>query len=186
MAVTLYDIKGNIFYNNDLQDKLAWCRKGEKMEVGFIREYGRKIGYDINPQKATNEFVPDLISTESNVLADLKTQHSPFFQAQSRFGIDPTYAVVFNVKDRDRYEKHYPDIDIIYFVDWVPIKADIHGKIYQIDPLFGIYKTSFKKLVSLLDRSKVHAYQQRVNDNKGNARDSYVFDIRDRIFERLV
>ncbi len=186
MATILYDNKGVVFNNYDLQNKLAWCKKGESMEHGFVREYGETIKYAINPEKSTNAFVPDLISTESQKLADLKTQHSPFFQAKVRYNIDPTFAVVFNVKDRERYENKYPDIDTLYFVDWIPVKAEIGGRIYEAQPHFGIYKASFSDLLTLLEKSQIHQYQQRVNDTKGNAKDSYIFDIRNEIFKRIM
>lgn len=185
MAHKFYDVNGNIFENKNVEDKIAWCRKGEKMEVGFIREYGQQIGYAMNPAKELNAFVPDLISTETQILADLKTQHSPFFQAPARYGIDARFAVVFNVKDRRRYEAKYPDIDIIYYVDWIPVRAEIYANRYEIEPLFGIYKTSFRQLLALLDRSKVHTYGKRIGD-KVNANDSYIFDIRNEIFQKLL
>ena len=183
---TLFDENGNIVSYHNLQDKSRWCRDGETMEQAFVREYGQVLGYIMNPVKVTNPYAPDLLSTGTNTLTDLKSQHSPFFKAGELYGIDPTYAVVFNVKDRERYEQQYPLIDILYFVDWVPVSADIFGRMYHVAPFRGIFKTSFQSLLTLLNRSRIHTYKQRMGDTKGNAKDSYVIDIRDTIFERLM
>jgi len=183
---TLFDVNGSIVSYHDLQDKSRWCRDGETMEQAFVRQNGQTLGYIMNPEKVTNPFVPDLLSTRTNTLTDLKSQHSPFFKAGELYGIDPTFAVVFNVKDRERYQQQYPLIDILYFVDWVPVSADIYGRKYHVAPLKGIYKTSFQNLLTLLNKSRIHTYKQRIGDTKGNAKDSYVIYVRDPIFERLM
>lgn len=184
MAITLYNSEGGIVTYHDLQDKRRWCKDGESLEQSFVRRYPH-LGYIINPEKANDPFVPDLLNTETNIITDLKSQHSPFFKSKVLYDIEPTYAVVFNLKDKERYERHYPSIDILYFIEWIPIRADIYGKVYSVQPHSGIYRTSFKNLLSLLVKSPIHSYQQRVSDTQGNAKDSYVLDIRNEIFERL-
>lgn len=185
MSVTLYDSEGNIVSYHDLQDKSRWCHDGESMEQSFVRRFP-ELGFRINPEKDTNPYAPDLINVTSKNRADLKGQHSPFFKAGDLYGVEPTYAVVFNLKDKQRYEKHYPEIDIVYYVDWLPIKADIYGKIYHVEPLKAVYITPFEKLNQLLNQSPLHSYQQRRHDNKGNAKESFVIDIRNEIFKKLV
>ncbi|WP_343704062.1 hypothetical protein [Chitinophaga sp.] len=183
MCTILYDKDGNELEYHNLQDKLHWCREGESKEQAFVRRYV-SLGYKMNPEKESNEYAPDLIST-TNVLTDLKSQHSPFFKAGERYGIDPNFAVVFNVKDKVRYKKEYPDIDILYYVDWIAVRANIYGKSYEVQPLIGVYRISFQDFLPILDGAPVHEYIQRKGDLRGNAKDSYVLDIRDPAFERL-
>ncbi|WP_300667078.1 hypothetical protein [Fluviicola sp.] len=185
MAITLFDVNNKIIEHHDLQDKLRWCVDGETKEQAFVRRYGLELGYQMNPTKVTDPYAPDLLFTKDNLLTDLKSQHTPFFKSQSLYGIEPTYAVVFNVKDKERYIEHYPNIDILYYIEWVALKADIYGKSFQVNPLVGVYRISFKNLLTILDDKKIHKYQQRVGDTKGNARDSYVIDIRNPLFEQI-
>jgi len=184
MAVIQYDKDNNILTYHDLQDKSRWCKEGESQEQSFVRRFS-ELGYDINPEKSKNPYAPDLIKKSTGLLADLKGQHSPFFKAEVLYGIEPTYAVVFNVKDKERYEQLYPNIEIVYYVDWVSVRALIWDKEYKVTPHCGVYRTTFSDLLELLKKSSIHSYQQRINDNKGNARDSYVLDIRNPIFQRL-
>lgn len=186
--MVLFDKYGNVWTYPDLQDKKRWCKEGESQEEAFVREYGEKIGYVMNPRKKEDRFAPDLLSTQTGVLADLKSQHSPFLKAMEFYRIEPTYAVVFNVKDKIRYEQYYPDIDIIYFVDWIVVRGEDerNGKAYTVDPLLGIYKISFRDLNKILSNAEIHEYKQRRNDQQGNARGSYVIDIRNNAFEKLL
>lgn len=186
MAVTLFDKDGNIIDLHDLQDKLHWCADGENQEQAFIRRYGSDLGYAMNPQKDNDPYAPDLLSTATGVLADLKSQHSPFFKAKELYNIDPTYAVVFNLKDKIRYAQNYPNIDILYYLDWIAVKADIHGRPFSVAPLCGVFRVPFWKFFNVLDGAPLHTYGQRRYDHKGNARSSYVVDIRNPAFEQLM
>jgi hypothetical protein len=185
MSTVLYDSENRIVSYHDLQDKRRWCKDGETLEQSFVRRFS-SLSYLINPEKEINPYAPDLLNSQTQKLTDLKSQHSPFFMAGRLFSIEPTFAVVFNVKDRVRYEEFYPHIDILYYIDWVPIKADINGKIFTVSSHKGVYKTSFMELLTILKKSPIHSYKQRVNDNVGNAKESYVIDIRNPIFKRLV
>jgi hypothetical protein len=186
MAIIFYDVDDNIVNQYDTEDKPRWCADGETKEHAFIRMWGGRIGYKMNPQKKYDKFLPDLISTQTSALADLKSQHTPFFTAMKTYGIEPKYAVVFNVKDRVRYDKLYPEIDIVYYVNWIAVKADIHGQIYQVSPFMGIYKIPFKEFLPILDQAPVHKYGRRISDLQGNAKESYLFDIRQPGFVQLV
>jgi hypothetical protein len=186
LAAKLFDASGKEITHHNLQDKSHWCTDGESMEQSFVRRIGFSLGLEINPVKIYDPYVPDLVYSGSNKLADLKSQHSPFFKAGDFFNIDPTFAVVFNLKDKSRYEQHYPDIDIIYYIDWVAVSADINGKIYKVQPLHGVYRISFGSLVNLLRFAPVHSYGQRRFDTKGNAKESYVLDIRHPSFDKLL
>lgn len=185
MERTFYDKNGAVLEGkHDLQDKLYWCKEGEEKEHAFVRLFGCYIGYRLNPEKTSDPHVPDLISN-LNILADLKSQHTPFFKAQELYKMEPTYTVVFNLKDRDRYRSKYPSIDIIFHVDWIAVKALIDGRTYEVSEYKGIYRISFQALDSILNTAPIHYYKQRENDTKGNARASYLIDIRNSDFEKL-
>lgn len=185
MEIILYDKNGApLDKQHDLQDKLHWCKEGEEKEQAFIRLFGSSIGYLLNPQKIYNSFAPDLIS-DLNILADLKSQHTPFFKAQELYKMDPTHTVVFNLKDQERYRSEYPSIDIIFHVDWIAVKALMGGKAYEVSEHKGIYKIPFQALDKILENAPVHYYKQRTNDTKGNALASYLIDIRNSAFEKL-
>lgn len=186
MAYKLFDINNNELLYHDLQDKSRWCKDGEKIEEGFIRQFGEKLGLVINPEKKTNPYAPDLLNTINGKLGDLKLQSTPFFKAKSMYGIDPTYAVVFNLKDKLRYETNYPEIEIYYWVNWIAIKFEMGFSKIQVEPLQGIWEVDFQIFNKYLNETSLHEYQQRVNDQKGNARSSFVCDIRANIFNRLI
>lgn len=182
----LFDNEDKKIEHHDLQDKSHWCKDGEKIEEAFVRLYGTQLHLAINPAKEHDPYAPDLIDTVTGKLADLKLQATPFFRAQKLFGIDPTYAVVFNEKDKLRYQDKYPEITIYYWVNWVAVKYKTDLNEITVQPLQGVWRSEFPKFKQYLSTSPLHYYQQRVDDTKGNAKGSYVCDIRNEVFEKLI
>ena len=126
----------------------------------------------MNPDKETNPYVPDLIVNEK--LADLKTQTTPFFTSK-RYNFNPNYTVTFNKKDFNRYNKLYSNIDIYFWVNW----KDINWNGLSVNSLHGIFFSSFNNLKKIINKNKVeHFYKKRVNDVIGNAKSSYLIDVR--------
>ena len=185
MPYKLYDINQRQVTHHDLQDKGMWCQSGATKEEVFVKKYGAQLNLIINPEKQTNPYVPDLLNISNNTLADLKTQNTPFFQARSRFGLDPQYVVVFNQKDQLRYQKLYPDIEIYFAIDWQVIKFEGYRTI-NVKPMLGIYFIPFGKLNALCQKAPLHSYTQRENDQKGNAKGSYVLDVREECFTKVL
>lgn len=181
----LYGIEGNEILQHDLQDKGRWCESGATEEQLFVKKYGSELNLIINPEKATNEYALDLLNISNNLLGDLKTQNTPFFQAKSRFGYDPQYTVVFNGKDRERYSGLNMDIEIYFAVDWQVVKYQ-GEKTIEVDPMVGVWRISFKTLDELLRKAPYHTYQQRVDDEKGNAKGSYILNLLDKEFIKVV
>lgn len=186
MAITLFDAHDNELNHHDLQDKTHWCKDGESLEHLFVERWGNELGYDINPGKKQSRYVPDLINLNNGLLADLKVQNTPFFKSEKLFGIPPTYAVVFNLKDKLHYAADYPNIEILYWVDWKAVRAIIGDKMYSVSEFRGVFKTTFVELNKHLTDANLHIYQQRIFDDKGNARSSYVVDIRLDIFQQIM
>jgi len=182
----LFDELGNEISHHDLQDKAVWCKTGATIEEIFVEKYGEGLGIIINPAKVTDPFAPDLIILRDNRLADLKVQNTPFFKSQDLYSTDPTYAVVFNQKDRDRYNELYPEIAIFFWVVWQAVRLEMYGKTYLAEQLDGVWYTDFKDLNAYCIKRPLHYYQQRHSDTKGNARCSYVLDILDPVFTRVI
>ena len=186
MSYKLFDIDNKELHYHDLQDKSRWCKDGEQIEEAFVRQFGEKLGLVINPEKKTNPYAPDLLNIKNGKLGDLKLQSTPFFKANSLYKIDPTYAIVFNLKDKLRYEKNYPEIEIYYWVNWVAVRFQMGNSDISVKPLHGVWQVDFSSFNKYLNESSLHEYQQRVNDQKGNARSSFVCDIRNEIFNQIV
>ena len=182
MRYKQFDREGNLVSNQDLQNKALWCKKGETIEAAFVSKYGERLEVSINPAKQSNPYAPDLFTPKG--VADLKTQNTPFFKAESLFGINPSYAVVFNRKDFERYELKYPQIDVYFWVEWHSVAFEMGEFRQEVEFVSGVWFIPFDKLVDVLSRSKEHSYSQRVHDRRGNAKSSFVFDIRESEFTR--
>lgn len=184
-AYQQYNRDGKEITPQDLQNKILWCKDGEKIEEAFVKLYGTQLDLIINPEKETNPYAPDLLEGGKQI-ADLKTQNTPFFKAHDLYGIDPTYAVVFNRKDAVRYWRQYKDIVIYFWVEWHSVKFVMGQTIKEVEFLNGVWRIDFLELVEILKTAQSHTYQQRVNDVKGNAKDSFVLDVRNSKFVRVI
>lgn len=184
---TLYDVHGVEITHQNKQDKQLWYVWGEKVEVDFVRLYGTPLGLKINPNKSTDRRVPDLMYTTSKALADLKAQNTPFFQSLERYGTDPQYTVVFNVKDKLNYEKRHPTVDVYFWVCWLAVRfKDNRGWLKHVKPMYGVWKIPFQSLLIILKHAPTHDYLERRDDIEGNAKASYVLEVTDPRFVRLV
>lgn len=186
MAYKLIDTNGQEVTHHDLQDKGAWCIAGASKEEIFIQNYGGQLNLIINPEKSTNPMVPDLFNSSSMLLGDLKVQSTPFFQAETRFGINPQYAVVFNYKDVLRYSEHYPNIEIYFWVDWQAVAFESGNTRIEVEPMNGVWFIPFQILTEVITTAPLHSYQQRVFDRKGNAKASYVLNLENSQFNRII
>jgi hypothetical protein len=116
-AYQLFDKNNNPIAFNDLQQRAAWYVQGFKREQVFVNRFGPALELQLNPKKEIDLTVPDLLYKGN--LADLKCQETPFFFA-NRFGIDPTFAVTFNLKDALSYGKWghgFENFTVFYWVD---------------------------------------------------------------------
>lgn len=164
----------NIAVPHHTEDKDWWLHHGEKLEIDFVKICREQLKLDmvINPKKLTDPTVPDLLV--NGKLADLKTQNTPFFTA-SRYNIDPRFAVTFNRKDYQRYKQLYPEIDIYFWIDWTQLEY----KSNKVEHLSGIFLLPFKDLESLIENgAREHNYINRTDDVIGNAKSSFILDIR--------
>lgn len=158
------------------EDKLSYCKFGVEKELEFVKDIVPQLGLDIviNPDKELNKYAPDLLY--NNELADLKTQLAPFFTA-GRYNKDPQYTVTINKKDLVRYWTRYRDITIFF---WIRFKSEYRFKV-RTQELHGVWKTDLDTLYQLKSQDKlpIHSYINRQDDKLGNAKDSYLVDLRD-------
>ena len=146
----------------DNEDKKAWCDAGALAEKDFVAT-NRLIGWGIsmNPAKQKDVYTHDLIGV---LPMDLKSIREPWRKSQELFGIPPEYAISINLKDLKRYDELYPNIIVILDVQWS-----------------GVYMITVERAKALITSGKAvrHEYKNRVDDTKGNAKASYIFDLRD-------
>ena len=163
---------------NDLQDKTSWCSLGERLEIKFLEKFGNDFGLVLNPEKISNPLAPDFIHKDSNRYVDLKTQNTPFFSS-GKYNLDPQYAVTFNLIDKQRYLSSYPGIIVLFHVEWLATKIVFSsGQEIFVKPMKGIWATTIEMLSKNCKSENLHFYTQRKNDNQGNARSSYILDLR--------
>jgi hypothetical protein len=165
----------------DTENKQAWCDKyGTEAEFSFSIGRMHDIGHPtfLNPAKRTDKYTHDLFTIFQT---DLKTVRTPLFRARELFGIDPQYAVTFNVKDGIRYAKLYPNIIVIFDVLWEQqISMIISGVNYSVKPMHETYVGFLSDIRSAINLSgcKKIQYTRRINDTSGNAKESFVIDVR--------
>lgn len=144
------------------QDKQWWCDLGVKLEHEFIKREFSQAGVKMNPSKSGDPYTHDFII---GLPCDLKTVRTPWKKSHEFWGIDPRNAVSINRKDLIRYARLYPNIVIIFDV--------------QFDDHKTVRWATLWMMHRLKQEGKLHQhfYQARINSNDGNAKSSYVFDI---------
>jgi hypothetical protein len=164
----------------DTEDKQAWCDYGDATERQFVagRLFDLELGGHINPQKKSNPYTHDIFV---QFPSDLKSVRTPLFKSMELYGIDPQYAVTFNHKDAERYKELYPNIIVIFDVWWRDCSKEINGCIYTVQEMHATYAGFLHNIRSAIIKSGSHRidYARRVNDTSGNAKSSWVFDVRD-------
>tara|TARA_R110000803_G_scaffold139118_1_gene205797 strand:- start:44 stop:520 length:477 start_codon:yes stop_codon:yes gene_type:complete len=143
------------------QDKSAWCEYGDKTEVEFVSKMlSSSCSVFMNPAKAENKYTHDFFIVMPSDLKTIRTR----FRTSDRYGIKSHSAITLNKKDVDRYVDKYPHIIIIF-----DVKYDDFSRLCYA-PIRDIQKAIARGV------AKLHTYNERVNDNSGNAKESYVLD----------
>lgn len=150
---------------HDPQDKAYWVRRGRELEQLFHSTvHIEGCGVSFPTAKIDDPYGHDFLLTRP---MDLKVQAEPFYTAEERFGIPPRYAISINLKDLQRYTTMYPNI---VFVVVVLFEGDM--EIRQM--------TLHRARELVANKSaKRHEYKNRKGDQSGNAKVSYIFDLRD-------
>ena len=170
---------------HNTEDKEFWVDKyGEKNERKFI-EIANFLGIknlQINPEKENDPLAIDYIWEEN--LADLKTQTTPFFTS-GKYNLQPRFSVTFNRKDYERYKKYMNDtgkkIFIFFWIHW----KQLIWKEKKIEYLYGVYFDEFFNIQKTIESgAPEHFYQRRYNDTQGNAKSSFILDLRN--FKKVI
>jgi len=167
--------------SRDTEDKLAWCEEAHEDERQFVDQRLPELGIRgvVNPDKLVDRYTFDL---KMILQSDLKSVRTPLFKAHELYGIDPQYAVTFNIKDALRYRQRYPNILVIFDVWWQTLEwTDRQGVVYKVAPMRATHCGFLDDIRRAVKKSgnQVLTYQRRAGDTAGNAKDSYVFDVRD-------
>jgi len=174
---------------HDTEDKHWWVIEWAKKEQLFVGQVCPALGLlaTINPAKQHDRYAPDILV--DGKMADLKCQQTPFFKARVLYNLDPQYVVTFNRKDYLRYQRLYPGISIYFWLDWQLREMLIGRSTFVVQPLAGVWRVPFAQLATLIETSNVplHAYQRRHDDLQGNAKASYLVDVRalECLYQRL-
>lgn len=169
----------NKFKVKSTEDIGFWYDMGEKLEKKFCNGIAQRFGIDakINPEKKKDKTVPDLILNNKH-LADLKYRATPFFTCK-RYDVrfDPRTTVTFDEIDVKRYMRKYPDLYILFYVNWDVLTY--HDM--KIDPLIGLWGTTPRAINRLieLDRAKIHYHKRRREDRWGNSKANYLISLDD-------
>ena len=148
----------------DTEDKDTWCDLGEDEERNFLKAQDfHLVNFMPNPEKDNDKYTQDL---RVSFPSDLKTVRTAWRRSQEMFGLDPSYAISLNRKDVERYNRLYPNIIIVFDIDMDGYKAVHWADLTRINRLI---KSNF---------AKEHIYKNRVDDDQGNAKSSFVFDCR--------
>lgn len=163
----------------NLEDKQAWCFAAESEERAFAvnRLFDLGLSGAVNVAKREDPYTHDLFI---NFPADLKSVRTPLFMAHQMYGIDPQYAVTFNIKDGKRYSDLYPNIVVVFDVEWQTLSKEIAGTVYTVKPMKQTHAGFLDDIrrAIMLDGNKRIDYHRRTEDTLGNARSSWVFDVR--------
>ena len=88
--------------------------------------------------------------------------------------MNPNFAVTLNKQDVMDCTIKYPECQIVFWVDW---KATTNFGV-SVARQQGVWFLSYEHMLDLVADSPLHTYRNRVDDTKGNAKDSYVLDLR--------
>lgn len=164
---------------HNTEDKQWWVKMWRQKEDEFVTNICPRLGLkaSINPEKQHNDYAIDLIV--EGQIADLKCQTTPFFSS-SRYKCDPQFTITFNRKDYERYSRLYPNAIIYFWVDWQLLEKALGGRIYSVLSMSGVWRVPFLNMKEQIESGAIplHPYQRRQSDRQGNAKDSFLFDLR--------
>lgn len=188
-APEFFSADGSSVTPHDPEDKRWWIDRGTELEAEFLalcQRVGILDGIRENPERAKGGMslvLPEFVYRGDHL--DLKMQSQPFFMAGELFGVHPRYAVTLNWQDVADVSTKYPRCNFAIWVRWestayqrpnaeqrITVGA-LHG-VWWIDP------TQLRQLISAAhQQGRRHWYQRRRTDDSGNAKSSYVLDVRD-------
>jgi len=167
------------------EDKESFTNFASKYQEPKFVEFINDLAYlefkvEINPKKTEDKYDHDLLI--NGYKGDLKTQHTPFYRAKDFYNLDPQWAITYNHKDYVRYKNNYTNKNLPFYIIFDVIRKNEFNQKYEIrtDAMRAIFMCDVRKLENLIETNQIplHSYVNRQDDNKGNAKSSYVFDVR--------
>ena len=154
------------------EDKSKWIDWGVAKESTFLwlcEQYNILQGIK---KSSGPVYLPEFVYEDRYL--DLKTVRTPFFLSQQKFNIDPNFAVTLNKQDVLDCTIKYPECQIVFWVNW---KATTNFGV-SVKKQQGVWFLSYERMEKMISDSPLHKYQNRIHDSNGNAKDSYVLDLR--------
>lgn len=184
-------------------NKQACYERGEEMELHFVQNVIPRLRVknlenlelvgEINPEKAGDKYADDLLFTGTvPTRVELKSCTTPFFLSRQIFGQDPQMTFTLNVSDLNQMEDKrdiFKDDPLVFLYLLFEQATLNQGKaefgINGIRPIEGVWAITIEALMELVYEHNVplHKYKER---KKGNAKHSYVLNLCDPCFDRLV
>lgn len=170
---------------HDTEDKEWWVRAGLRRREAFVGIVAPSLGLDATHNPAHEEDKAQAELLVQGLPSDLQCPTTPFFKAEELYGIPLQYAVTWNRVDYQRYLAGIGAFFLIWWVHWDTTQMRIGRRDYSTPRLSGVWRTPYEAIAERIaqHRTPRHTYARRVGDRRGNARDSYVLDLRR--FERL-
>jgi len=169
---------------HDTEDKDWWVGAGRRRRRAFVETVALSIGLDVElgPDEEDSG-QPDLYA--GGVPSDLHCQTTPFFKAEERYGIPAQFAVTFNRDEYLRYLEGSGGVQLIWWVNWDVTHMTIGRRDYTVPKIAGVWIVPVDEVVETIRSGKapLHVYRRRVLDMRGNAKESYILDLRE--FRRL-
>ena len=191
-----YRVDGTAVQLHDTEDKSWWLTYGDDNEKAFLSFCSTNNilpGLSLNPERSGGKRrgAPEFIFNGKYL--DLKVQHQPFFEAEKLYKIPPRYAITLNWRDVKDVREKYPDCQVAYWVNWTSVryiklnrtetKPTVTVADISINPLHGVWYMTPQLMFGLeedaIKKGNLHWYMRRFADTRGNAKSSYVIDIRD-------
>lgn len=172
-------------YMHDTEDKQWWMRAGQMRRVAFAELIAPTLGLpvELNPANDADHTQAELFV--GGVPCDLQCPTTPFFKAEELYGIPVKHAVTWNRVDYQRYLDGGGGIDLLWWVHWDETQKVIGRRPYSTAFLTGVWRVPYEAIAERIRSGKtpLHVYKRRVGDKRGNAKESYILDLRR--FERL-
>ena len=157
----------------DTEDKTWWIGWGNKKEQDFLLLCAREGILPGIAASPGSRFYPEY--TYQGRYLDLKAESTPFFLAQKHYGVDSNFAVSLNKSDVLDCTYKYQKCQLVFWVQWASeIKYGV-----AVETRHEIRFLSYERMRELVSHAPVHVYQKRIDDKKGNAKESYILDLRD-------
>lgn len=167
-------------YVHDTEDKPWWILAGHQRRVAFVEEVAPTFGLPVEMNPANEDDRSQAELFVDGFPCDLQCPTTPFFKAEELYGSPIKYAVTWNRADYLRYLDGSGGADLLWWVHWDETQKTIGKNAYSIGFLTGVWRVPYIEIAERIEAGKtpLHVYKRRVADARGNAKESYILDLR--------